>query len=57
MRKSGTRPTKKQSIFIRGRMRLNPDNWLVVKDTPEEFVIKNRITGKLRIARKVTVNV
>ena len=39
--KHGKKPTVRQSQLIKS-MRLNPANWLVVKDTPEELVIVHR---------------
>lgn len=39
--KHGCRPTKKQSIFIKENG-LNPENWLVAKDTPTEMVLVHR---------------
>ena len=39
--KHGKKPTKKQCIFIRSK-RLNPENWLVVKDTPSEMWLVHR---------------
>ena len=50
--KHGKRPTVKQKKFLSAH-RLNPDNWLIVKDTPEEMHIVYRFTGSgLRIIRK-----
>ena len=37
-------PTRKQSILILSR-KLNPDNWLVERDTPEKLIIVSR-SGK-----------
>lgn len=39
--KNGKNPTNKQKQFLQSK-RLNPDNWLVVKDTQTEIVIVNR---------------
>ena len=39
--KNGKRPTKNQSIFIK-KHGLNPENWLIVKDQPEQMVIVHR---------------
>lgn len=39
--KHGKKPTRKQMDFIK-RKGLNPDNWLVVKDTPEKMVLVHR---------------
>lgn len=49
--KHGKNPTRRQKQDI-ASVRLNPDNWLVCKDTPEELVIEHRISGKVRIIRK-----
>lgn len=45
--KNGKRPTVAQRMHIR-YYRLNDNNWLVVKDTPEEFAIVYRLSGGLR---------
>lgn len=45
--KHGKRPTVAQREYIR-YYRLNWENWLIVKDTPEEFVIVHRLSGKER---------
>lgn len=47
----GTKPTKRQKIFLKER-RLNSDNWLICKDTPTEMVIKHRMSEKERILKK-----
>jgi hypothetical protein len=47
----GKRPTRKQKIFIKSK-RLNPENWLVVKDTDKEFVIVHKESGKVRDLKK-----
>ena len=39
--KHGKKPTRSQRIFIRSK-RLNPDNWLVVKDTPSDMLLVHR---------------
>lgn len=39
--KHGKRPTKNQSIFIKDNG-LNPDNWLIAKDTPELMLLVHR---------------
>lgn len=49
--KHGKKPTRRQKQDI-ASVRLNPDNWLVCKDTPEELVIEHRISGKVKIIRK-----
>ncbi len=42
--KHGRNPTRKQKMFIK-ECRLNPENWLVVKDCCEYFEIVYRLTG------------
>lgn len=39
--RQGKAPTKKQSILIKSR-RLDPKKWLVIQDTNEKLVIRNR---------------
>jgi hypothetical protein len=39
--KHGKRPTRKQKLLIKSR-RLNPANWLVIKDTPDSMEIIHR---------------
>ncbi len=43
--KHGKKPTRRQKQDI-ASVRLNPDNWLVCKDTPAELTLENRISGK-----------
>lgn len=45
--KHGCRPTKKQSIFIK-KYGLNPENWLVVKDTPDRMELVHRHSDKTK---------
>lgn len=45
--KHGKRPTMKQKKLISSR-RLNPMNWLVVKDTPDFMEILHRHSNKRR---------
>ena len=50
--KHGKSPSLRQKKFLTER-RLNPNNWLIVKDTPEEMHIVYRFTESgLRIIRK-----
>lgn len=50
--KNGKRLTKKQKIFLKAKG-LNSDNWLVCKDTSQEMVLQNKISGNIRQIRKV----
>lgn len=49
--KHGKNPTRRQKQDI-ASVRLNPDNWLVCKNTPAELVIEHRISGKVKVIRK-----
>ena len=52
--KHGKKSTRSQRIFIKSK-RLNPENWMVVKDTPEEMVLvhKHFDTNVRRIRKAV----
>lgn len=43
--KHGLKPTKKQKVLIASR-KLDPDNWLVERDTVEKMIIVHRVSGK-----------
>lgn len=45
--KHGKKPTLKQKKELT-KHKLNPENWLVVKDTPEQLKVINRNSGKTR---------
>ncbi|HHY27185.1 MAG TPA: hypothetical protein GX523_10680 [Desulfitobacterium dehalogenans] len=49
--KHGKNPTRRQKELIKAR-RLNPDSWMVTKDTPTEMEIVHRITDSVRVIRK-----
>ncbi len=54
--KNGRKPTLAQKKFLQEN-RLVPENWLVIKDAPEEMVIISRTalqkkTGKTKTIRK-----
>ena len=48
--KHGKNPTRKQIEVIKAR-KLNPDNWLVVKDLPGELHIVHRVTPGRKIIK------
>lgn len=55
--KNGKKPTLAQKKFLQEN-KLVPENWLIVKDTPEEMVIVSRAalqkkSGKTKTIRKV----
>ena len=43
--KHGVKPTRSQKIFIKSK-RLNPENWLVTKDTPDHLHLVHRYSDK-----------
>ncbi len=45
--KHGKKPTKRQCMMLE-RYRLDPKNWLIVKDCSECLEIVNRYSGKVR---------
>ncbi len=45
--KNGKNPTKAQKKYLKG-CGLNPDNWLIVKNTPEEMLLVHRYTSSTR---------
>ena len=49
--KHGTRPTVAQKKLLAAR-RLDPDNWLIERDTPEVLVVVHRYSGQTRTIRK-----
>ena len=51
MRQHGKNPTRRQKQYI-ASLRLNPENWLVCKNTPDELVLRHRISGKAKVIRK-----
>lgn len=46
--KKGKRPTLKQIVLLQSSG-LNHENWLVVKNLPDELHIIHRETGRLRV--------
>ncbi len=43
----GTKPTLKQKKKL-AALGLRCENWLIVKDTPQEFVVKHKYSGNVR---------
>ncbi|ACV64879.1 hypothetical protein Dtox_4212 [Desulfofarcimen acetoxidans DSM 771] len=48
--KQGKRPTRRQKELM-SRAKLNPDNWLVVKNLLDCLHLKHRTTGKKRVLK------
>lgn len=49
--KNGKNPTVSQKKALKAAG-LNPENWLISKDTPESMLIIHRVSGKARTVRK-----
>lgn len=49
--KHGKNPTRRQREYI-ASLWLNPDNWLVCKDTPDELVLEQKYSGNIKVIRK-----
>ena len=49
--KNGKKPTVEQTKLLK-KWRLNPENWLVVKNQPEQMVIVHRFGNGQRIIPK-----
>lgn len=49
--KHGKNPTRRQKKYI-ASLRLNPDNWLVCKDTLDELVLEHKYSGNIKVIRK-----
>lgn len=50
--KQGKNPTVAQKKRM-AKYKLNPDNWLIVKDCREEFLIRHRESGATRSISKL----
>lgn len=49
--KHGKNPTRRQKEYI-ASLRLNSDNWLVCKDTPDELILEHKYSGNIKVIRK-----
>lgn len=49
--KNGKNPTVAQKKALKAAG-LNPENWLISKDTPESMLIIHRVSDKARTVRK-----
>ena len=50
--KHGKRPTTAQRKLMQ-KWKNQPENWLVVKDTPREMVIVHRLSGQQKTIPKI----
>lgn len=48
--KHGKNPTKAQKMLLK-KYHFSPDNWLIVKHTPEELLVVHRYTSATRRIR------
>lgn len=53
----GKKLTFRMKKYVGGKMKLNPDEWLYLKNTPEEFTIINRETKEKRTINKIEHNI
>ena len=53
----GKNLTFRMKKYLSNKMKLNPDDWVYIKNTSEEFVIKNKETKEERIIDKVEHNI
>lgn len=49
--KNGKRPTRRQLAELK-QAGLNPENWLIERDTTDRLVVINRYSGKVRDVRR-----
>lgn len=47
-------PNKKQKIFIKSK-KLNPNNWLIERNTEEEMVLIHKVSEKEKRIKKYTM--
>ena len=53
----GKKLTFRMKKYVGSKMKLNPDDWLYLKNTPDEFVIKNKETKEERVINKIEHNI
>ena len=49
--KNGKRPTRAQKKLM-SQYKLNYENWLVIKDTPEQMTVVHRYSNQTRVIPK-----
>lgn len=50
--KNGRNPTRAQKLMMQ-KIRLNPENWLVVKNLVDKLILTHRLTGYLKTIPKI----
>ena len=53
----GKNLTFRMKKYLSNKMKLNPDDWVYIKNTSEEFVIKNKKTKEERVINKIEHNI
>lgn len=53
----GKKLTFRMKKYVGGKMKLNPDDWLYLKNTPDEFIIMNRETKEKCTIDKIEHNI
>ena len=53
----GKNLTFKMKKYVGDKMRLNPEDWLYIKNTKEELIIKNKNNNAERIIDKIQHNI
>ena len=53
----GKKLTFRMKKYVGGKMKLNPDDWLYLKNTLDEFIIMNRETKEKRTIDKIEHNI
>lgn len=47
----------KMKKYVSDKMRLDPNDWLYIKNTNEEFIMVNKVTGEKKIIDKIERNI
>lgn len=53
----GKNLTFKMKKYVKDKMRLDPEEWVFLKNTQKELIIKNKNTGAERIIDKIQHNI
>ena len=53
----GKNLTFRMKKYLSNKMKLNPDDWVYIKNNSEEFVIKNKETKEERVINKIEHNI
>ena len=53
----GKNLTFRMKKYLSNKMKLKPDDWVYIKNTSEEFVIKNKETKEERVINKIEHNI